>query len=122
MKNQYKITKEKKAFFVLFLLVIFLGIFIFWNATLLAQSHLNTIVRSISQGSDDAGLHPNGYFSTVLNEIYFGECYNGQEIVSGFRFQDIQIVNSNEIENAHIEFTVDGTYSNDIGSSFTVKQ
>jgi len=118
MKDFHKTQKIKKALFMLFLIFIWLGIPAFGNPILWSQSHFNTIVRSIAQGTDDAGLHPNGYFSPILNEIYFGECYDGQEIVSGFRFQDIQVSDSTEVLNAHLEFTVDGTYNNEIHIRF----
>lgn len=77
-------------------------------------------VRStVSVGSDDAGHDAaNCSFSISHNEIYFGQCDNGDEIVSGFRFQNIPISAPEEIERAYIEFTVDGLYSNDLHVAF----
>ncbi len=73
----------------------------------------------ISEGSDDAGQDAaTCSFSIGHNEIYFGQCDNGDEIVSGFRFQNIPISTPEEIQSAHIEFTVDGPYSNDILVAF----
>ncbi|MDZ7268026.1 MAG: discoidin domain-containing protein [candidate division KSB1 bacterium] len=88
------------------------------NAVLHAQG-TNTIVRSVILGSDDAGPEPGGCgFSTGDGNIYFGQCDNGREIVSGFRFQDVQIASPGEIQNAHLEFTVDGTYTNPLTLRF----
>jgi len=72
----------------------------------------------ITQGSDDAGQFPACSFTTNAREIYLGKCTNGQGITSGFRFADIAIPRASNIRNAYIEFTVDGTYNNEIAVAF----
>jgi hypothetical protein len=63
--------------------------------------------------SDDAGTN---YFycsfSPNDNEVYFGRCQNGGNIVSGFRFNSIQIPPGAQIKYAYLIFTIDGPYSN----------
>ncbi len=82
---------------------------------MLAQTLTTQLVHYITKGSDDAGQNPNGgYFSLSDDNIYFGETNDGQDIISGFRFQNITITNPDEILNAHINFIVDGRYENDI--------
>ena len=72
-----------------------------------------TFEIQIDAASDDAGPEPGGcIFSTTWNEIYFGECDNGDDIISGFRFPDVPIARYTEITSAYIEFTVDGRYTN----------
>ncbi len=67
---------------------------------------------SISQGSDDGGTNPGDCaFSNTDNEVYLGACFNGGDITSGFRFNNIQIPRNANIERAYIHFTVDGTYT-----------
>ncbi len=115
MKTRNQTSKSTGAVLLLiFVMASFAVETAFLSKSLQAQTQSPTIVRLISQGTDDAGFRPNGYFSTNANEIYFGECSNGAGIVSGFRFLDIQISNADEITNACIEFNVDGPYSNDI--------
>ena len=71
-----------------------------------------TLTRIISQSSDDAGLNPSSCtFSTSWNEVYLGQCANGQPITSGFRFTNINIPYGSQIQEAYLEFTVDGTYA-----------
>jgi hypothetical protein len=71
-------------------------------------------VFRIDHGSDDAG--PSGLcdYSTSWNEIYFGQCPNGQDITSGFRFANVTIPRRSQIHTAYIEFTVDGMYHNQL--------
>ncbi len=73
------------------------------------------LVRYLQQGSDDAGWEAGGCgYATWYNEIYFGQCQNGNDMVGGFRFQNIPYSSPDEIVNAYLEFTVDGTYDNHI--------
>jgi len=71
-------------------------------------------------GTDDAGsiipYPPVGscYYSTSANEIYIGECPDGQPIISGFRFPNVSIPEGTRIAYAYLEFTVDGPYSNNL--------
>lgn len=71
-----------------------------------------TVESPVLQGSDDAGHDPglNCAYSIGSNEIYFGECYNGSSITSGFRFPNVSIPQGATIVNAYIHFTVDGPY------------
>ncbi|MCI0610954.1 MAG: peptidoglycan DD-metalloendopeptidase family protein [Anaerolineae bacterium] len=51
-----------------------------------------TIRVSINKGSDDAGTNPTPCVSNATdNEIYLGACFNGNDITSGFRFENVQI-------------------------------
>lgn len=74
----------------------------------------------VESGTDDAGpvipYPPVGscYYSTSANEIYLGECPDGEGIVSGLRFPSITIPEGARIAYAYLEFTVDGAYSNNI--------
>ena len=68
--------------------------------------------------TDDAGISPACSYSTSTNEIYMGQCYSGQPITSGFRFANVNIPQGMIIQDAHIEFTVDGTYSDDFNVAF----
>lgn len=69
----------------------------------------------ISQGSDDGGTNPGDCaFYNTDNEVYLGACSNGDPITSGFRFQNVQIPHNANIESAHLNFTVDGTYTTPI--------
>ena len=72
-----------------------------------------TIHIPVSQGSDDSGTNPAPCdFSATDNEVYFGQCfYENTDIVSGFRFENVQIPRGANIEYAYINFTVDGTYA-----------
>jgi hypothetical protein len=75
------------------------------------------ILVPILQGSDDAGPDPGLGCSnfTDRNEVYFAKCLNGQtDVTSGFRFIDLPIPRGARILDAHIEFTVDGPYDNEI--------
>lgn len=76
-------------------------------------------IQTIVQGSDDAGINAiTCDFSISHPEIYFGECTDGRDIVSGFRFQNIPVSQPDEVQSAYIEFTVDGPYTNDIHIQF----
>ncbi len=70
------------------------------------------IVIKVSDGDDDAGPNPDQgcVYSTDWNEVYFGECFDGKYITSGFRFDGVPIPQGTAIESAIIEFTVDGPY------------
>jgi len=71
-----------------------------------------TIQIAISLGSDDGGTNPGDCaFSNTDNEVYLGACFNGGDITSGFRFQNVPIPPNANIENAYIRFTVDGQYT-----------
>lgn len=72
----------------------------------------------VSSSSDDAGLHPNCTYSTTTNEIYMGQCTNGQPITSGFRFQNINLPPGTVIQNAYLEFTLDGPYTDELNVVF----
>ncbi|MCP5094160.1 MAG: hypothetical protein GY943_01270, partial [Chloroflexi bacterium] len=75
-----------------------------------------------SVGNDDAGPYAadpavtacsanNSFYATNWNEIYFGHCPNDDEpIVSGFRFGNVTLPPGAVIEQARLEFTVDGQY------------
>lgn len=75
-----------------------------------------TITVRIDQGVDDAGPDPgNGCaYATYWNEVYFGECFNGSDITSGFRFGNVQIPQGAEIQSAYLDFTVNGPYTNEL--------
>ncbi len=77
------------------------------------QSNGYTPVKTkITQGSDDAGINPTGCaFSATNNEVYLGSCFSGGNIISGFRFNNIQIPQGATIKYAFVTFTVDGTYT-----------
>jgi phosphatidylserine/phosphatidylglycerophosphate/cardiolipin synthase-like enzyme len=72
----------------------------------------------VSSSSDDAGLHPNCTYSTTANEIYMGQCTNGQPITSGFRFQNVNLPPGTVIQNAYLEFTLDGPYTDELNVVF----
>jgi hypothetical protein len=64
---------------------------------------------------DDAGTN---YFTCAFsgtdNEVYLGTCQNSGNIVSGFRFNNIQIPPGALIKYAYPIFTVDGPYSDEV--------
>lgn len=64
----------------------------------------------VALGSDDAG--PNAEWVCLYGEdhreIYLGHCTTGAEVVSGFRFSNVNIPRGAVISRAHIYFTVDG--------------
>jgi len=78
----------------------------------------NTITVPVIQGSDDAGIDNACSYFTTSNETYFGQCSNGSLIISGFRFQNVQIPAGATINEAHLEFTVDGPYTSVIVVKF----
>lgn len=46
----------------------------------------------ILQGSDDGGTNPGDCaFYNTDNEVYLGACFEGGDITSGFRFQNVQV-------------------------------
>jgi hypothetical protein len=67
----------------------------------------NTIAVPLVSGSDDAGIRMDCIYRLDGNEIYFGRCNDGSSIVSGFRFQNVQIPPGAIISEAHLDFTVD---------------
>ncbi len=71
-----------------------------------------SLVRSIAIASDDAGPNPVLLcdFSTTYYEIYLGHCHNGAQIVSGFRYSNVDIPAGATIVRAVLELTLDGTY------------
>jgi len=83
-----------------------------------------TITVPLILGTDDAGIDPGPlgfpecFYATSSNEIYFGRCRNGSPITSGFRFQHVQIPLGAVINEAHLAFTVDGPYANEIAVQF----
>lgn len=65
--------------------------------------------------SDDAGINPGDCtFSLFDNEVYLGNCFNGGDITSGFRFENIEIPKDADIKYAAITFAVDGEYTHQI--------
>jgi hypothetical protein len=72
-----------------------------------------TLEIPIARSSDDAGIGQGCNFSTNNNEIYFGQCANGADITSGFRFANVNIPRRAFIQDAYIRFTVDGPYIDD---------
>ncbi len=74
----------------------------------------------VKASTDDAGvgIFPGSCtYAMARNEIYMGEC-SGQPITSGFRFPNVTIPPGTIIQDAHIEFTVDGPYSDDLNVVF----
>ena len=71
-------------------------------------------VFSVGGETDDAGPNPDQgcVYATNWNEIYFGECFDGTPIISGFRFPNVSIPRGTKIVQAFLEFTVDGPYRN----------
>lgn len=95
---------------------IFLGFMIsllFLPVTLRAVTPTPIEVK-VSSETDDAGPNPvtNCMFATSHAEVYFGECFDGSGIISGFRFPNVPIPQGAFITSARIEFTVDGPYDN----------
>lgn len=74
----------------------------------------------VGSSTDDAGLlvpfpaAGSCYYSTSHNEVWFGECPDGEIIVSGFRFPNVTIPRGTRIAQAYLEFTVDGPYDNNV--------
>ena len=67
----------------------------------------------VSSASDDAGTDPVGCASeSWYDEIYFGQCNDRRDITSGFVFRAVAVPQGAHIEDAYIDFTVDGTYAN----------
>ncbi|MCL4272011.1 MAG: amidase domain-containing protein, partial [Anaerolineales bacterium] len=63
-------------------------------------------------GDDENTRDCDGDF--LGNEVYLGKCDDGESIISGFRFTDIQIPYGATIKYAYITFSVDGTYTSPI--------
>ena len=74
----------------------------------------NTMTIPLVSGSDDASVDSSCIYRPDRNAIYLGRCTDGSSITSGFRFRNIQIAPGTVISEAHLEFTVDGPFSNDI--------
>ena len=70
----------------------------------------------VVESSDDDGPNPvyDCAFSTDWNEVFFGECYDGTDITSGFRFPNTAIPQGTQIAQAYLEFTVDGPYTDEL--------
>jgi hypothetical protein len=75
---------------------------------------LSSITIEINAGVDDAGPNPDSgcSYHTDWNEVYFGECFDGSDVTSGFRFVDVQIPPGAEIQEAFLRFTTNGPYEN----------
>lgn len=74
-------------------------------------------VFQVSSGTDDAGTDPRFgrcVYTASANEIYFGQCPNGQNITSGFRFPNVTLPQGAQIAEAYLEFTVDGPYTDEL--------
>jgi len=73
-------------------------------------------VFPVAKSSDDAGPNPvyDCDFSTDWNEIFLGECYDGTDITSGFRFPNITLPQGTQVVQAYLEFTVDGPYTDEL--------
>ncbi|MBN2066215.1 MAG: amidase domain-containing protein [Candidatus Thermoplasmatota archaeon] len=73
------------------------------------------IKAQVETTSDDAGMSPGSCaYSSPNNEVYLGNCVNGGDITSGFRFNNIEIPQYAEIKYAYITFAVDGPYSDPV--------
>lgn len=74
-------------------------------------------IFQVSGGADDAGTDPRFgrcVYTASANEIYFGQCPNGQNITSGFRFPNVTLPQGAQIAAAYLEFTVDGPYTDEL--------
>ena len=76
------------------------------------------ITVPVIQSTDDAGMVPLDCGYRADDNIYFGHCMDGSPIVSGFRFQNVLLPAHATIVEAHLEFTVDGPYANDVSLQF----
>jgi len=72
----------------------------------------------VIQSTDDAGMVPLDCGYRADDNIYFGHCMDGSPIVSGFRFQNVLLPARATIVEAHLEFTLDGPYANEIALQF----
>jgi hypothetical protein len=63
-------------------------------------------------GDDENTRDCDGVF--LGNEVYLGQCDDGESIISGFRFDGVEIPNGATIKYAFITFSVDGEYTNPI--------
>ena len=74
----------------------------------------------VAASGDDAGSIPpylssNGCVEGAADDnIYLGECPNGNPITSGFRFIVDGFTPSTNIAQAYLDFTVDGPYTNTV--------
>ena len=66
----------------------------------------------VAESDDENTRDCDGYFPG--NEVYLGQCDDGENIISGFRFQDIQIPQGATIKYAYITFSVDGPYTEEL--------
>jgi RHS repeat-associated protein len=57
-------------------------------------------------------------FTANANEIYLGQCVNGEGVTSGWRFPNVAIPQGTVIANAYLEFTVDGPYTDELHVRF----
>ena len=76
------------------------------------------IAVPVIQSTDDAGTVPSDCGYRADDNIYFGHCMDGSPILSGFRFQNVPLPARGTIVEAHLEFTVDGPYANEIALQF----
>jgi uncharacterized repeat protein (TIGR01451 family) len=78
----------------------------------------HTVVFSIAQGSDDAGIDgSSGGCSESIgeNEIYIGWCdFGTSPITSGLRFESVWLPEYAGLADAYLEVTVEGGYTRDI--------
>ena len=103
-----------KTFLVNLVILVLLFNLSFW-----VQAQVPEFSRTVTNPGDDAGNLPfNCDFAVNNNEIYFGTCSNGSGIISGFRFENIEVSVPEEIAEAHLEFWVDGPYDNTISIRF----
>ncbi|MEW6400404.1 MAG: amidase domain-containing protein [Chloroflexota bacterium] len=67
----------------------------------------------IASAIDDAGGNPENPCPTTnwdAGNNYFGSCFNGGDITSGFIFKDVPIPDGAQLKYAYVTFTTDGTY------------
>jgi hypothetical protein len=76
------------------------------------------VAAPVIQSTDDAGMVPLDCGYRADDNIYFGHCMDGSPIVSGFRFQNVLLPARATIVEAHLEFTLDGPYANEIALQF----
>ncbi len=77
-----------------------------------------TVQFQLGQGSDDAGMDADCNATITRTEIYLGKCATGASITSGFAFPNVTIPQGAQILSANIQWTVDGTYNDDISAIF----
>jgi hypothetical protein len=81
-----------------------------------SEMSLDTVMAGTTSGADDAGGNPANPCPITNSDDgnnYFGSCFNGSNITSGFRFTNVQIPEGAHIKYAYVTFTVDGLYGVD---------